>query len=114
MRPVPPRLRLLTAAVVGTATLLGSAPAASASGSRDDGAVIGGPQLATGGTVVNLAPGQQAPPRGSAASYVLADLGSGAVLAAKDPHGHFAPASTLKILTAVTFIPRLSPETKIT
>ena len=31
------------------------------------------------------------------------------VLAAKDPHGHFQPASTLKILTADTLMPVLQP-----
>ncbi len=50
----------------------------------------------------------------SAASYVVADLDTGAVLAAKDPHGQYAPASTLKTLTAVALIPRLDPATSIT
>ena len=44
-----------------------------------------------------------------ASSYVIADAGTGQVLAAKDPHGHFLPASTLKILTADTLMPVLKP-----
>ncbi len=35
------------------------------------------------------------------------------MLAAKDPHGRFAPASTLKTLTAVTLIPVLEPDLKV-
>jgi D-alanyl-D-alanine carboxypeptidase (penicillin-binding protein 5/6) len=50
----------------------------------------------------------------SAASYVVADLDTGAVLAAKDPHGRYAPASTLKVLTAVTLIPRLPASRVVT
>jgi D-alanyl-D-alanine carboxypeptidase (penicillin-binding protein 5/6) len=35
------------------------------------------------------------------------------VLAAQDAHGLFAPASTLKVLTAITLIPRLNPNATI-
>ncbi len=45
-----------------------------------------------------------------AAAFVVADAGSGQVLAAKDPHGYYRPASTLKMLTAVTLIPLLNPD----
>jgi D-alanyl-D-alanine carboxypeptidase (penicillin-binding protein 5/6) len=58
-------------------------------------------------------PGVAPPPAVKASSYVLADLDTGEVLAAHDAHGRFAPASTLKILTAVTFIPRLLPTTMV-
>jgi D-alanyl-D-alanine carboxypeptidase (penicillin-binding protein 5/6) len=40
---------------------------------------------------------------------VVADAGTGQVLAARDPHGWFAPASTLKVLTAITLMPVLNP-----
>ena len=33
----------------------------------------------------------------------------GQVLAAKDPHGHFLPASTLKVLTADALMPKVAP-----
>jgi D-alanyl-D-alanine carboxypeptidase (penicillin-binding protein 5/6) len=45
--------------------------------------------------------------KGSA--FVVADAGTGQVLAAKDPHGWYRPASTLKVLTAVALIPLLNP-----
>ena len=48
-------------------------------------------------------------PRVPASAYVIADAGTGAVLAAKDAHGLFPPASTLKVLTAITMLPRLKP-----
>lgn len=50
------------------------------------------------------------PPSIDASSYVVADGTTGQILAAKDPHGHFRPASTLKVLTAITLIPRLDPD----
>ena len=39
-------------------------------------------------------------------SYVVADLDSGEILAAKSPHAWLRPASTLKALTALTLMPR--------
>ena len=45
---------------------------------------------------------QPLPEAVSAASFLLADLDTGEVLAAKDPHGRLRPASTLKVLTALT------------
>jgi D-alanyl-D-alanine carboxypeptidase (penicillin-binding protein 5/6) len=44
-----------------------------------------------------------------ASAWVIANAGTGQVLAARDPHGEFGPASTLKVLTAVTLIPLLNP-----
>ncbi|MGH3164072.1 MAG: D-alanyl-D-alanine carboxypeptidase family protein, partial [Streptosporangiaceae bacterium] len=41
--------------------------------------------------------------------WVIADAGTGQVLAAKDPHGWYRPASTLKVLTAISLIPALNP-----
>ena len=71
---------------------------------------LGGPLLTGAGVVSG---GAIAPPPVSAASYVLADLEGGQVLAAKDPHGRYAPASTLKTLTALTLIPRLDPASMV-
>ncbi|MBA3233785.1 MAG: D-alanyl-D-alanine carboxypeptidase [Propionibacteriales bacterium] len=79
----------------------------------DGGSTVGGEALASSGLVVN-APGAGPLPRLSASSYVLADLDSGAVLAALNPHGRLRPASTLKVLTAVTLLPRLDPNTGYT
>ncbi|MBN6057347.1 D-alanyl-D-alanine carboxypeptidase [Nonomuraea sp. RK-328] len=66
---------------------------------------VGGERLVRHGMV---APdGVKAPPKTKATSYVIADADTGEVLAAKNPHGRYLPASTLKILTAVTLIPLL-------
>src|SRR5436190_4667888 len=117
-RPNPFRLRGSGAAgaVLALALTLLITPAARAGDAPAPGSSsvpVGGPQLATTGNVVNLAPGIPAPPQPRASSYVVADLDTGQVLAARDPHGRFAPASTLKILTALTFIPRFDPNAKV-
>ena len=39
----------------------------------------------------------------------MADAGTGDVLAARDPHGRYYPASTLKTLTLLTLVPLLDP-----
>jgi D-alanyl-D-alanine carboxypeptidase (penicillin-binding protein 5/6) len=71
---------------------------------------VGGPLMARTGVVVSYpAHGARKLPRIPASAFVIADAGTGAVLAAKDPHGLFPPASTLKMLTAITMLPRLSP-----
>ena len=48
-----------------------------------------------------------------ASAFVVADAGTGQLLAAKDPHGWYRPASTLKMLTAVTLIPLLNPDVTV-
>ena len=69
-------------------------------------AVVGGPELAGRGVIVHYpASGARRLPSVHASSYVIADAGTGQVLAAKDPHGHFLPASTLKVLTADALMP---------
>lgn len=68
---------------------------------------LGGRALATP-EVVQAAGTPPLPPPGTAASWLVVDLGSGIVLAARDAHGRYPPASVLKILTALTLIPRLS------
>ena len=73
---------------------------------------VGGDRLATHGTVAP--PGGPALPRTVAAGWLVADLDTGQVLAAKDPHGRFAPASTLKALTALTLIPLLDVHRQVT
>lgn len=70
---------------------------------------VGGAKLAGHGYVSSGA----RPPHIAASGYVIADADTGQVLAAKDPHGHYRPASTLKVLTSITLIPRLDPNAKI-
>lgn len=75
---------------------------------------VGGTELGGTGVLVHPAPGVPALPDIPAAGWLIADLDTGQVLAAKDPHGRYAPASTLKVLTALVLVPRLNPATKIT
>ncbi|MCD0453120.1 D-alanyl-D-alanine carboxypeptidase [Actinocorallia sp. API 0066] len=48
-----------------------------------------------------------------AGSWLVADATTGEVLAAKNPHRRLLPASTQKVLTAVTLIPLLAPDAAI-
>ncbi|WP_409434946.1 D-alanyl-D-alanine carboxypeptidase family protein [Mycobacterium sp. SMC-14] len=45
----------------------------------------------------------------SAESWLVADLDSGAVIAARDPHGRHRPASVIKVLTAMASLNELDP-----
>ena len=75
---------------------------------------VGGPELAGRGIIVHYpAHGARRLPSVQASSYVIADAGTGQVLAAKDPHGHFLPASTLKVLTADALMPVLKPDATV-
>jgi D-alanyl-D-alanine carboxypeptidase (penicillin-binding protein 5/6) len=71
---------------------------------------VGGERLASMGVVVDLPAGVPAPPRLKDVSWVLADMDSGKVVAAKAAHARMLPASTLKTLTALTLIPRVDPD----
>ncbi|NUP48917.1 MAG: D-alanyl-D-alanine carboxypeptidase [Catenulispora sp.] len=55
-----------------------------------------------------------APPDVDVASYVVADYDTGQILAERSPHRALYPASTLKVLTADTLLPRLSPSMAVT
>jgi D-alanyl-D-alanine carboxypeptidase (penicillin-binding protein 5/6) len=77
-------------------------------GHAPSGATVGGEDLDTRGVVV----GDDLPrlPGGLGASgWLVADAGTGEVLAARDPHGRYYPASTLKTLTLLTLMPLLEP-----
>lgn len=74
---------------------------------------VGGERLAECGAVVP----DGAPPLPadiSATGFVVADMDSGAVLAAKDPHGRYRPASTIKVLLALVALDELNLDTQIT
>ncbi|WP_346282579.1 serine hydrolase [Pseudonocardia sp.] len=66
---------------------------------------VGGPEM---GACAET--GTAALPQVGAAAWVLADLDSGAVLAARAPHARHRPASTLKVLTALVALRRLDPD----
>jgi D-alanyl-D-alanine carboxypeptidase (penicillin-binding protein 5/6) len=92
-----------------------AAPAAAASPPPAAiGPAIGGAQLAGHGVLVNY-PSGSVPrlPKVTASAWVIADAGTGQVLAAKDPHGWYRPASTLKVLTAISLIPVLNPKATV-
>jgi D-alanyl-D-alanine carboxypeptidase (penicillin-binding protein 5/6) len=73
---------------------------------------MGGAQLATTGLAVPA--GVPAPPALSAMSWVVADLDTGAVLGACDPHLARRPASVQKLLLAETALPKLNPDQVVT
>ena len=50
----------------------------------------------------------------TAHGWVIADAGTGEVLATRDAHGRYYPASTLKVLTLLSLYRRLDPTTIVT
>src|SRR5260370_3783703 len=117
------------AAAPGAAAPGAAAPGAAARGAAAPGAAaargaaaaspqaIGGPQLSGHGVIVNYPPGsaRKVPglPSVKASAFLIADAGTGQVLAARDPHGWYRPASTLKVLTAISLIPVLNPDATV-
>ena len=75
-------------------------------GQGPDGEVVGGARLGTVGLALPAKAGPL-PKDISARGWVIADLDTGEVLAARNPHGRYPPASTLKWLTALTLLPKL-------
>jgi D-alanyl-D-alanine carboxypeptidase (penicillin-binding protein 5/6) len=72
----------------------------------------GGARLAQPGLQVQLEPGTPAPPRLKASAWIVADLATGDVLASCNAHVPLAPASTLKVLTALALHSRLNPQVR--
>jgi serine-type D-Ala-D-Ala carboxypeptidase (penicillin-binding protein 5/6) len=69
---------------------------------------VGGQALGSCGDI-----GPAGVPAIGAASWVLADLDTGAVLAARAPHARHRPASTLKVLNALVVRRNLDPDTVV-
>ena len=76
--------------------------------------MLGGDQLAGYGIRVNLAADASPLPSVAAKSWVLADLTTGEILAAKGAHRQGRPASTMKTLTALTLMPVLDKDSEHT
>jgi serine-type D-Ala-D-Ala carboxypeptidase (penicillin-binding protein 5/6) len=114
MRPVLANTVLATAGAVLAAAAVVAPAAAASPPPAATGPAIGGAQLAGHGVLVNY-PSGSVPrlPNVAASAWVIADAGTGQVLAAKDPHGWYRPASTLKVLTAISLIPLLSPNATV-
>lgn len=87
---------LVAAATVGLSALVAGAPAAVAVTAAELPVIS-----------VNASSSADRLPRVPASSWVLVDADTGDVLASKDPHRRLPPASTLKVLTAVTLMPHL-------
>lgn len=108
--------RLTAAVAAGCLTVAISGMSASAAPRNSPTQPIGGPLLAASGVVERPLPGAPALPPPSnlpASSWLVANLTTGEVLAAKDPHGKFLPASTMKVLTADTLLPKLDPTSMV-
>ncbi|RVW11461.1 D-alanyl-D-alanine carboxypeptidase [Prescottella agglutinans] len=73
---------------------------------------VGGEALGSCGVIT--APGTPPLPADiSATGWVLSDLDSGRILAAKDPHGRYRPASTIKVLLSLVALDELDLDTTI-
>ncbi|WP_344425686.1 peptidase M15 [Amycolatopsis minnesotensis] len=68
----------------------------------------GGPRMADCGIVTP--DGALNPPETTAASWLVQDLDTGAVVAAKDPHARERPASLIKTLLALVVVSEMKPE----
>ena len=102
MRPGLP-LRLALVAAMGAALVLTAGTPASAE-------PIGGPLMTGSDVIVDRGPNASKLPDVPVSTWVLADLDTGAILAAKGPHVQRPPASVLKTLTALTLAERLDPD----
>jgi serine-type D-Ala-D-Ala carboxypeptidase (penicillin-binding protein 5/6) len=74
---------------------------------------VGGDQLGKCGFVLPPDAATAPPSEVDAASWVLADIDTGAVLAAKDPHARQRPASLIKVLLAMVALTDLKPNTPV-
>ncbi len=93
-------MRLLLTACATTALVVAQPLTATAA----EQGPVGGALMTAKPTVVATG---ATPPAVDASSYVVADIDTGQVLAAKAPHAKLRPASTLKTLTALVLLPRL-------
>ncbi len=107
--------RVLAALTLSAAVLLPAQAAVGLPGEDPAPAVTGSTEVRTpsGQTAtiqMAVKDGTVAAPPVAADSWVLADLDSGQILASLNPDLVVRPASTLKLLTALTVAPRLAPE----
>ncbi|MFE3880491.1 D-alanyl-D-alanine carboxypeptidase family protein [Kitasatospora sp. NPDC059146] len=110
-QPKPPSVARVAAVSAASALVLAAgAPAALA---QDAASVVGGERL--GRPAVQVAPLAGAPALPAeltGRSWLIADAGTGEVLAARDAHLPMPPASTLKMLFADTVLPKLDRSTE--
>ena len=106
---------LATVAAVAPAAAAATSPSAPAASASSASSAIGGAQLSGRGMIVSYPSSGSVPrlPDVKASAFVIADADTGQVLAARDPHGWYRPASTLKVLTAISLIPLLNPDATV-
>ena len=97
----------MSRSAAGLAAIACLIPALTLAAPADAADVIGGPLLAGTGVIETPLPGAAPLPKINADTWLIADATTGEVLAAKNPHGHVRPASTLKTLTSVMLMPVL-------
>lgn len=73
---------------------------------------VGGDALGGCGVVADPAAGPL-PDRLNSSGWLIADLDSGRVIAAKDPHGRYRPASTIKVLLALVVLDELDLDSSV-
>jgi D-alanyl-D-alanine carboxypeptidase (penicillin-binding protein 5/6) len=100
-------MRVLLTACATTVMLVAGPLTATAADLDSRSPVVGGVRLTADSTVVAAG---ATPPAVQAAAFVVADIDTGTVLAAKAPHAKLRPASTLKTLTALVLLPRLNKQ----
>ncbi|GAB3237899.1 D-alanyl-D-alanine carboxypeptidase family protein [Kineosporia babensis] len=71
---------------------------------------VGGERLISRKVLTNLPAGVPRPPAPKATAWLVADLDSREIIAAKNVHVPLAPASTLKVFTSLALAPGLDPE----
>jgi D-alanyl-D-alanine carboxypeptidase (penicillin-binding protein 5/6) len=106
--------RALAALTLSAAVLLPALPAVALPGEDPSPAATSSTEVTTPSgkksAITMAATGEVPAPPVAADSWVLADLDSGQILASLNPDLAVRPASTLKLLTALTVAPRLAPE----
>ncbi|WP_033213388.1 D-alanyl-D-alanine carboxypeptidase family protein [Kitasatospora phosalacinea] len=99
--------RILHGSSAAALLLVPALPAAAVAGDAPPPGVVGGERLGAAG--VQVAAGAPALPKElTGKSWLVADAGSGQVLASFNAHAQLPPASTLKMLFADTVLPRFN------
>lgn len=73
---------------------------------------VGGPRMAGCGVIAGE--GFAVPAELDASAWAVVDLGEGTILAAKDPHGRYRPASVIKVLLAQVALRELDLDRTVT
>lgn len=73
---------------------------------------LGGHELASCGIIADPAAGPL-PDRLNSSGWLIADLDTGRVIAAKDPHGRYRPASTIKVLLSLVVLDELNLDSPV-